>query len=138
MDFDVFFVVFIVMFVLAFLIIIFSMLMAFSPKMRAKMLKRQIRNSKMMLEEAKDDLTDLSVLSSEIGIGSHKKVIDRNKNDMKDIATESAKINEDAVTITTAAIKKGLSSSKGEFCKHCGKEIDDDSVFCKFCGKNVK
>ena len=132
MDFDVFFVVFIVMFVLAFLIIIFSMLM------RAKMLKRQIRNSKMMLEEAKDDLTDLSVLSSEIGIGSHKKVIDRNKNDMKDIATESAKINEDAVTITTAAIKKGLSSSKGEFCKHCGKEIDDDSVFCKFCGKNVK
>lgn len=22
------------------------------------------------------------------------------------------------------------------FCKHCGKEIDNDSIFCKHCGKN--
>lgn len=138
MNFDVFSIVFIIIFVSSFFIIIFSLFMMFSPKMRAKALKRQLRNSKMILEEARDDLTDLSVLSSEIGIGSHKKIIDRNKSDMKDIATESAKINEDAVIITTSAIKKGLSLNKKEFCKHCGKEIDNDSVFCKFCGKNVK
>lgn len=23
------------------------------------------------------------------------------------------------------------------FCKHCGKEINDDSTFCKYCGKKV-
>lgn len=22
------------------------------------------------------------------------------------------------------------------YCKHCGKEIDDNSAFCKFCGKS--
>lgn len=24
------------------------------------------------------------------------------------------------------------------FCKHCGKEIMDDSAFCTYCGGNVK
>lgn len=24
------------------------------------------------------------------------------------------------------------------FCKHCGKEIDDNSSFCKYCGKSLK
>lgn len=23
------------------------------------------------------------------------------------------------------------------FCKHCGKEIEDESSFCKYCGKPV-
>lgn len=22
------------------------------------------------------------------------------------------------------------------YCKHCGKEIDDNSTFCKYCGKS--
>lgn len=24
------------------------------------------------------------------------------------------------------------------YCKHCGKQIDDDSTFCKYCGKSLE
>ena len=23
------------------------------------------------------------------------------------------------------------------YCKHCGTQIDDDSIFCKYCGKEI-
>lgn len=23
------------------------------------------------------------------------------------------------------------------YCKHCGKQIEDDSTFCKYCGNTV-
>ena len=54
------------------------------------------------------------------------------KDDLTQISTTSAEINEAAITKTTKAVKKGL---KGAYCKECGKEIDADSKFCKACGK---
>lgn len=55
------------------------------------------------------------------------------KDDAKEIASTGADIASEAVTKTAKAIKKGIKDTK--FCKHCGAEIDADSVFCKECGK---
>ena len=55
-----------------------------------------------------------------------------NKEDLTQIATQSAEIASEAVTITAEAVKAGLEDKM--FCKHCGAEIDSDSVFCNKCG----
>ena len=56
-----------------------------------------------------------------------------NKAELKEIASTSAEIASDAVSITAKAVREGLSDTV--FCKHCGKEIDADSKFCSHCGK---
>ena len=57
----------------------------------------------------------------------------QNKEDLAEIATNSAEIMSEAITKTTQAVNKGLDQTK--FCKHCGAEIDEDSAFCSKCGK---
>ena len=60
-----------------------------------------------------------------------------NKEVLKDIATTSAEISEEAIVKKTKAVKKGLVSKETMYCKHCGQEIDADSKFCKKCGKEL-
>ena len=62
-----------------------------------------------------------------------KYIQEENKEDLKDIASNTADITSEAITTTTKSIKKGLKDTK--YCKHCGKEIDKDSKFCSHCGK---
>ena len=62
-----------------------------------------------------------------------KYIQEENKDDLTDIASNTADITSDAITKTTKAIKKGINDTM--FCKHCGSEIDADSKFCKKCGK---
>ena len=93
-------IIFVVMFV-------FSILMFVSPKFRGKIMSRQIKSTKYMMDESKEDL--------------------------KSIANTTADISNEAITKTTRAVKKGLKDTI--FCKHCGAEIDSDSTFCKSCGK---
>ena len=64
---------------------------------------------------------------------SAKYIQNENREDLREIATTSAEITSDAVSITARAVQKGL--RKTVFCKHCGKEIDADSKFCSHCGK---
>ena len=87
--------------------IVFTCLLIASPKLRGKLMSKQIKATKYMVDETKDDLTHL--------------------------ANVGADISSEAITKTTRAIKKGLSDTK--FCKHCGTEIDVDSKFCNSCGK---
>ena len=61
-----------------------------------------------------------------------KTVQRENADDIKEIATGAAKISEDAIEISAAAVKRGLSDTC--FCKECGEKIDADSKFCKKCG----
>jgi hypothetical protein len=58
---------------------------------------------------------------------------EENKDDLSAIATNTAQITSDAVTITAHAVKDGIKETK--FCKHCGEKIDKDSKFCASCGK---
>ena len=73
----------------------------FSPQLRAL----HLRTAKQMQQMHKDTLTDL--------------------------ATTSAEITREAVTITAKAVRDTLQAA---YCKHCGGAIDADSQFCKHCG----
>ena len=97
-----------------------------SPKLRGKLMSRQIKATKHMMDYSKEDLKDILSTSADIGINAEK--------EMEDNVTRKANINKKGIEITTNAIKEGLTRSK-IYCKHCGKLIDDDSKFCKSCGK---
>ena len=107
-----------------------------SPKLQGKLMSRQIKATKHMMDYSKEDLKDLLSTSADIGINAEKEILDNNEETMMENATRKANINKKGIEITANAIKEGLNGSK-IYCKHCGKLIDDDSKFCKSCGKEL-
>lgn len=107
-----------------------------SPKLQGKLMSRQIKATKHMMDYSKEDLKDLLSTSADIGINAEKEILDNNEETMKDNVIRKANINKKGIEITANAIKEGLNGSK-IYCKHCGKIIDDDSKFCKSCGKEL-
>lgn len=105
-----------------------------SPKLRGKLMSRQIKATKHMMDYSKEDLKDILSTSADIGINAEKEILDNNEETMEDNVTRKANINKKGIEITINAIKEGLTRSK-IYCKHCGKLIDEDSKFCKSCGK---
>ena len=89
-------------------VFVFVIAMIISPKFRGKMMSRQIKAQKYMMDESKEDI--------------------------KSISDDMAYATKDGIKTTVGAIKEGLTQSN-VFCKHCGCEIDEDSKFCKKCGK---
>lgn len=94
--------------IIVMLIFAFTFALIFSPKLRGKFMSNQIKATKYMVDES--------------------------KNDIKDITTNMAEATKDGIKITTRAIKDGLTQDI-MFCKHCSSQIDSDSKFCKNCGK---
>ena len=72
---------------------------------------------------------------SKLSTKSTKYIINQNKEDLTDITNTSTDIVKDAITETTKAVKKGLVQKESKFCKYCGHQIDSDSIFCNKCGK---
>ncbi len=101
-------IIFIGILAFAAIIILFTLIMIFSPKLRGKMMSKQIKAGKYAMDESKDDL--------------------------KSISDNMAYATKDGIKTTAGAIKEGFAQSN-VFCKHCGSEIDNDSNFCKKCGK---
>ena len=91
------------------IIIVFMIISIVSPKFRGKMMSRQIKATKHMVDYSKEDL--------------------------KDISDGMAYATHDGVKNTARAIKEGLTEKNSIYCKHCGASIDSDSKFCKSCGK---
>lgn len=113
---------------------IMTIALMISPKLRGKLMSRQIKATKHMMDYSKEDLKDILSTSADIGINAEKEILDNNEETMMENATRKANINKKGIEITANAIKEGLNGSK-IYCKHCGKLIDDDSKFCKSCGK---
>lgn len=113
------------------LVFIFMIVMFISPKLRGKMMSRQFKAIRYMVEESKDDLTKLS----STGVGIKKQILDENEDALTDIAHKEAKIKSIGIKSAAKAIKEGLIETDSIYCKHCGTEIDNDSKFCKKCGK---
>ena len=90
------------------LVFIFVMAMFISPKFRGKMMSRQIKAQKYMMDESRDDL--------------------------KSISDSVAYATKDGIKTAAGEIKEGFTQSS-MFCKHCGNKIDADSNFCKKCGR---
>ena len=111
-------------------IFVFCLATFLSPKLRGKILGKQFKAMKSMLNETKDDLTDIAGVAIDI----KKRMLDENEENLRDLKTREAYIARDSIEITAKAIKDGLSGDKA-YCKHCGTLIDKDSKFCKKCGK---
>ncbi len=108
---DVFFEIMMVIFPFLFIgILAFNILNIVSPRFRGKMMSREVRAKKYMMEESQDDI--------------------------EEIATRSAEAGSDAIKTVAKAVKEGLTEDT-IYCKYCGGEIDSDSVFCKHCGEKL-
>ena len=94
--------------ILVILVFILTFAGIISPKFRAKMMGKQIKATKYMVDELKDDL--------------------------RDINTDLADASRDAIRMRTSAVREGFTGDYS-YCKHCGSSIDSDSRFCKKCGK---
>jgi hypothetical protein len=128
-------VMFIIVPILVALIFIFSIAMILSPKLRGKMMARQIKATKHMIDHSKDDLKDIYTTTADIGIKGKKSVLDENADIMKEMAVMEADINSSRYETMARSLKKGFEDEKNIYCKHCGASIDSDSKFCKKCGK---
>ena len=115
--------------------IIFLILMMFSPKLRAKMMGQQVKSMKYMLDENKDNLTDIATTTGGIAAQSFNNIINENEDALRNSTNKVSDIAAPAIEKTTRAIKKGFTESDNVYCKHCGASIDSDSKFCKSCGK---
>lgn len=118
---------------------IFTIALIFSPKLRGKMMSKQIKATKHMLDYTKDDLQDLMTTSATMGIDTEKTILDKNEDTLRNNVIRKANINKEGIEITTKAIKDGLSSESEnkntKFCIECGKKIPTDAKFCLYCGK---
>ena len=107
--FLIFIVIFFIIFTITIIFTIFNFSMIFNPKSRNKWFSKQIKATRSLIEETKDDI--------------------------KDISTNMADASSDAIEIKARALKKGLTGNdEYMYCKYCGSKIDEDSKFCKKCG----
>lgn len=117
--------------------------MMVSPKLRGKMLSRQIKSVKYMTDFSKQDLEDIGTNLGNVSVTIKKKVIDQNGEVLEEISTKNADINSEAVRKMAESIKEGFGGTPFEntftekqiYCKHCGASIDEDSKYCKKCGQ---
>ena len=116
------------------ILIVLILTIGYSPKLRAKLLGRQIKTMKYVVDENKETLEDIGTTTGNIGVNVKKNIIDQNEEQLKDMATKQANISKDAVEITARAVKDGFTNDT-IYCKYCGAKIDMDSKFCKECGK---
>ena len=103
------FAMFIIVPIFIVLVFVFVLLLMFSPKLKGKLMSRQIKATRYMMDESKDDIESIS--------------------------SNMADATKDGIETTTRAIRKGLTENGGIYCKYCGSKIDKDSIFCKKCGK---
>ena len=64
-----------------------------SPKLRGKLMSRQIKATKHMMDYSKEDLKDILSTSADIGINAEKEILDNNEETMEDNVTRKANRN---------------------------------------------
>ena len=114
---------------------IFTFAMIFSPRLRAKMNRLNIKAAKYTVEDSKDDITDIISTAANTAIDAKSRVIEEKGGDLKRMARFETDIQKERVEMLSRALKDGLNDQNTVFCKYCGAEIDADSVFCKKCGR---
>lgn len=128
-------IVFMVVSVVIAAVFTFTILSILSPKFRGKMMSRQIRATKHMVDYSKEDLENIGSDLGSVVIKTKKSILDEHEEDLKEIANREANIKKGYVKTMASAIHEGLNDNDTIYCKHCGGMIDSDSTFCKHCGK---
>ncbi len=123
-------ILFIIVPILVGIVFIIVVAMLISPKLRGKMMARQVKSMKYMLDESKEDLENMG----KTAINVKKNIVGDNEESLKEISEKEGDIAAIGIEKKVRAIKKGLLKDE-MYCKHCGASIDADSKFCKKCGK---
>ena len=126
-------IIFIIIFIVSIGFFVFVFLTIFSPKMRSKMLGRQLKITKRVLDDNKETIKDIHNLQADIAIESADKILDKHEDTIRKNVTKMADISSDSVETTARAIKKGISQTKQ--CPECLKFNDEKAKFCQECGK---
>ena len=116
-------------------VFVFMLIYLISPKFRGKIMSRQVKAVKHMMDYSKDDLTSIGKTAGDVGVKVANGVVTGNEETLKNLSTTSANIKKEGIAITAKAIKDGLTKEDTIYCKHCGQPIEKDSKFCKHCGK---
>ena len=131
--FDIIFPIVLIIIVLGF---IFTFAMIFSSKLRGKMMSKQVKSLRHMMDESADDIESLGATLGGVSARTRKKILDENEDILADVTQREANIKKGYVKTMAKAVKEGFSGDGATaFCKHCGALIDEDSTFCKKCGK---
>lgn len=133
--FDNFNIVFTIVSIFTAVVFIFVIVFLVSPKFRGKIMSRQIKATKHMVDYSKEDLEDLGTSMGNLAVNMRKNMLDQNEDTLKDISDREANIKKGYVKTMAGAIREGFKEEDTIYCKHCGSMIDSDSKFCKKCGK---
>lgn len=133
--FSTFNIIFIIVSIVIAIVFLFTILSIISPKFRGKMMSRQIRATKHMVDYSKEDLENIGTNLGNTAIKININILDENEEDLKKMANKKASIKKDYVKTMASAIHEGFKEDDTIYCKHCGSMIDSDSTFCKICGK---
>ena len=98
-------------------VFIFTFAMIISPKLRGKIMSRQIKATKYMMDNSKEDLESIGTTAGNVSVNVRKNVLDANEDVMRDMATREANINKEAVETTARAIRDAFVG---------------DSIYCKY------
>ena len=128
---SIFNIMFIVIPILVLVGFVFTFALILSPKLRGKLMSKQIDATNHMMKYSKNSLSDLAGTALDI----KKNILAENEDVLKEMYAKEAEIEKDGIRIKTSAFKEGISGTKTAYCKHCGALIDSDSKFCKSCGK---
>lgn len=112
---------------------IFVFAMFFSPKLKGKIMSREISAFKHMMNYSKNDVKNIKENMGNISIDSEHDILMQNKNKIKEINNIYYETKKDSIKNTIKNIKGELKN--GCYCKFCEKKIDTDSKYCKNCGK---
>ena len=121
---------FIIVLIFIGIMFVFTITMILSPKLRGKMMARQFKSMRYMLDESKEDLEAMGGTA----INVKKNIVDENEEALKEMAAKEGDISSIGLEKQARAVRRGLLEDE-MYCKHCGEAIDSDSKFCKKCGK---
>lgn len=128
-------IIFIIVSIIMAVVFIVTILTIISPKFRGKMMSRQLRATKHMVDYSKGDLEDIGTNLGNVAMRTHKNILEENEDSLKEMMDKEANIKKDYIKTMANAIHEGLKEEDSIYCKHCGSTIDSDSTFCKICGK---
>lgn len=134
--FSVFNIVFIITLIISIGFFVFVVLMIFSPAMRSKMIGRQLKATKRMLDDNKDTIKDIHNLQADIAIESADNILDKHEKTIEKNMDKMANMSSSSIETTARAIKKGISKTKE--CPKCNSFNEENAKFCQECGTKFK